>query len=165
MSADAVDLSVDGAAEPEVDAAPEEAAEEATEEAMAEPTEAEAAPATAPAEDLTDADATPAAAGPTVSLPEEPEGADGGAASSPPAATTSPKPTKKPVARADSMSGLSPQMRRLVRRGMSSSAEPKTRRDLSPEQQDEARAKREQRRRVQELWSKHPHGCARDADI
>ena len=72
-----------------------------------------------------------------------------------------PKKKKKPppIVRAPSMSGLSPEMRKIVRRQMASNTDEAPRKkELSPELQEELTAKRAMRRRVAEFWSKGAHG-------
>ena len=74
-------------------------------------------------------------------------------------ASTSPK--KKKVKPVDTMEGMSPAMRKMIRRGMAKAPVAKEAKELSPEQLDE-KARREQerilRRKVLEFWSKQPHG-------
>lgn len=83
-----------------------------------------------------------------------------------PAATRSPTtspPKKKKTKPVDTLAGMSPAMRKLVRRGMSpKEGNPiKQPKELSPEQlslAEERNAARIMRRKVAEFWSKQPHG-------
>ena len=88
----------------------------------------------------------------------------GGATNDSPAAESPSSPSKKkksPVTGQPSFQGMSPTMRRLLRRQMASGAkEPARHKDLSPEIADELAAKRALRRKVLEFWSKGAHGYA-----
>ena len=63
----------------------------------------------------------------------------------------------------DAMTGVSPAMRKMLRRSMSPGTDRGSRvRELDPELQAELAAKRAMRRKVQELWSKQPHGYTQE---
>ena len=86
-------------------------------------------------------------------------------APSPTGSPTTPSPTKKKKKAAPPpapiSSGLSPAMRKLVRRGLATTPgtdEAPRRRERSQEELESNAAKQAMKRRVAELWSKQPHG-------
>ena len=74
--------------------------------------------------------------------------------------SASPPKKKKPVEMepTSTMSGMSPQMKRLLRRNMSPEKQRGAAREKSAEEMESITARREERRIVREFWSKQPHG-------